>query len=176
MKVISILALGIVASTVIAQGHGNAGSQEGLRSLAPLLGTWIGKTTFHGPNGNTIEADTTVKITTMANRHYLRQDQVTVTPQSVSDSMNIISYEPRMGFFNAWWFFSSAASGPTQVRGKLDGKRLVMLSLEDPATTAPIFRRTINFEVANVLDDTLEMKQDGAWRTLFTVHYTKKQS
>jgi len=177
MKLFSTITACLCVGFALGQGHGDPNNTNGLRFLAPLIGTWVGKTTFNTQNGKPLEGDTTCKFTVVIRGHYVKQDQTTFIPEAGTfDTTNFFSYDKRMGFYNAWWFFDSANNEPTRVQGKMEGKKLVLLTIEPPPTTKPTLRRTLNFEVPNVLDDTMEIQQNGTWRTLFKIHYTKKTS
>ena len=169
----ALLAAGSAAAA-FGQGH-NSQPPFGLGVLAPLVGSWGGKSSFDTPSGKPFVIDTTLKVTPVVQGHYLREEIVSIIPNGgTRNFLNMLTYDNRTGDYKEWWFTDNAANEPVRLEGRMDNEKhtLVLISTNP---TGVVFRNTFILNSPTSLTYSVDHKEGDKWVHQFTTEFKKAQ-
>lgn len=164
--------IALAASVALGQGHG-VKPAEAMSKLDFLKGSWVGKQDFN-TGGAPMSGTAVDYVTDAIGGRYLEEKLSTTLPgRAPTDTRHYITYNPNTGMFEAWWF-NDTAIGPTELTGKMEGDKLVLMG--KPMASGPMagsmLRATYEKPGDGQLQFTLELGSKSSWRKLFTTTYS----
>jgi hypothetical protein len=166
-----VLVGSLVGTVCFGQGH-DPKPAESMKELGFLVGDWRGTQVFNTP-GSALSGKAVNLIRPAIEGKYLEEKLSTTMPgRSASDTRHFITFNSRLGRFQAWWF-NDASIGAMQLDGVIHGKTLVLQSV-NTVEGAPVFRAIYDGIAPEKLKFTLELKSGDSWRTVFVTSYAKR--
>lgn len=151
------------------QGHGSL-KGEGIQSLSFLEGVWRGKQNFN-TGGPEMIGDIVNQVSKAIGGRYLEEKlSTTISGRKPTDSRHFITFDPTTKEYRAWWF-NDTSIGPTELVGKLTGRRLVLQSKPGER----VLRASYDSPDSDHLNYKLELQAENGWRLLFTSVYSKSR-
>lgn len=147
-----------------------------MEACKDMVGTWSGEMTmFMGPESMKSK-DTMVCAMVMGGRYMEAKHTIEMPGMGTMEGRQLMTYSEKEKMYVSWWFDSMESDAMVQ-KGKMEGKKLVLVSEPIEMAGMPgksVFRSTYWGEGSkgNFL---MESKgEDGKWNKMIEAVYTKK--